>query len=114
VVEFQGIAAPNEQMRRDVLAATRQQVSEEMTRAGRTIDPPALNLLVERASGDINRLRGDIERLLLYTEGQTRIGRDDVAEIVASDVGVENEWAVTDAISAGDLARALKELGRRM
>ena len=114
VVGFEGIAADNPQMRRDVLAAARQQVSEEMARAGRTIEPPALNLLVERASGDINRLRGDIERLLLYTEGQTRIGRDDVAEIVASDVGVEDEWAVVNAISNGDVARALKELGRRM
>jgi DNA polymerase III delta subunit len=114
VVGFEGIAVDNPQMRRDVLAAARQQVSEEMTRAGRTIDAPALNLLVERASGDINRLRGDIERLLLYTEGQTRIGRDDVAEIVASDVGVEDEWAVVNAISNGDVGRALKELGRRM
>jgi DNA polymerase III delta subunit len=114
LVAFEGIAADNPQARRDVLAAARQQVAEEMTRAGRTIDPPALNLLVERASGDINRLRGDIERLLLYTEGQTRIGRDDVAEIVASDVGVEDEWAVVNAISNGDSARALKELGRRL
>ena len=38
----------------------------------------------------------------------------DVAEIVASDVGVEDEWAVVNAISNGDVGRALKELGRRM
>ena len=61
------------------------------------------------------KLRGDVERLLLYTEGQKRISRDDVDEIVVDvEVAVEDEWAVVNAIADGDAGRALREAGRRL
>ncbi|MCY0541646.1 hypothetical protein OVW21_26830, partial [Klebsiella pneumoniae] len=64
--------------------------------------------------GDISRLRGDLERLFLYTPGQARISEDDVREIVRSDVAVEDEWAVVNAIGDGDLPRALRQVALRL
>ncbi|MEZ5319653.1 MAG: hypothetical protein R2752_19790, partial [Vicinamibacterales bacterium] len=86
----------------------------DLAAVGRTIEPAAAQLLVERAGGDINRLRGDLERLLLYTEGQKRIARADVEEIASAPTGVDDEWAVVNAIASGDAATALREVGRRL
>jgi DNA polymerase-3 subunit delta len=88
-------------------------VKDEMARVGRTMDPAAIHLLVERAGGDVSKLRGDVERLLLYTEGQSRISRDDVAEIASVGTQVD-DWGVVNAIADGDAGRALKEAGLRM
>jgi DNA polymerase III delta subunit len=73
-----------------------------------------LQVLVERAGGDISRLRDDIERLLLYTEGQKRVSPEDVDEIVAAQVTVADEWAVVNAIAAGDAGRAVREAAARL
>ena len=83
---------------------------QEFEAAGRTIDPAAVQLLVDRAGGDISKLRGDVERLLLYTEGRNdhhgdrhrggRRGRE-------ADV---DDWAVVNAIGDGDVgARAARD-----
>lgn len=114
VTRFDGLSADSPSARRDARSTAAAWVQEELTRAGRTIEPAAVQLLVDRAGGDISRLRADIERVMLYTEGQDRIGRADVAETVSNDVIVEDEWAVVNAISGGDSARALREVGLRM
>jgi DNA polymerase-3 subunit delta len=88
-------------------------VVADITRTGRTIDPAALLMLVDRAGGDITKLRGDVERLLLYTEGQARISREDVAEVSTAE-GVIDEWGVVNAIAEGDAGRALREVGARL
>ncbi|MFI5178977.1 MAG: DNA polymerase III subunit delta [Vicinamibacterales bacterium] len=114
VTEFAGLSADGPAGRRDARAAVLEQVGRELAEAGRAIDSRVLGVLVDRAGGDINRLRGDIERLLLYTEGQARISPEDVDEIVTSHVSVEDEWAVVNAIAAGDTARALREVALRL
>ena len=112
VTTFSGFDAGGRPGRGDGRAAAVAWVREELSRIGRQIESPALQLLVDRAGGDITKLRGDVERLLLYTEGQQRISRDDVAEVAA--VGTEvDDWAVVNAIADGDLARALREVGLR-
>jgi len=114
VVSFGGIGAGGPPgARQDARSVATDLVRGEMTHAGRTIDPPALALLVDRAGGDITKLRGDLERLLLYTEGQKRISREDVSEIV-SEGAPEDDWAVVNAIADQDTARALRETGRRL
>lgn len=110
VVEFGGLAGGDS--RRGNPAAD--WLREEMVRAGRALDPEAARLLVSRCGGDITKLRADIERVLLYAEGRNRIGVDDVLEVVVDANAVEDEWAVVNAIAAGDAARALVEVGRRM
>lgn len=89
-------------------------VNDELARAGRTIDGAALGVLVDRTGYDITRLRGDLERLLLYTQGQSRISQDDVLEVVSSETQVQDDWAVVNAITDGDAARALVEVGARL
>jgi DNA polymerase-3 subunit delta len=88
-------------------------LQEEVARHGRTLDPEAARLLVNRAAGDIGKLRGDLERLLLYTEGRPKIGAADVREVVTEEFALD-DWGVVNAIADGDAARALVETGRRL
>jgi DNA polymerase-3 subunit delta len=87
-------------------------LQEEVARHGRTIDPDAVRLLVARAAGDIGKLRGDLERLLLYTEGRPTIAAADVREVVTEEFALD-DWGVVNAMADGDTARALVETGRR-
>ena len=87
-------------------------LQQELVQHGRTIDPDAARMLVGRAAGDISKLRGDLERLLLFTEGRPRITAADVREVVSEEFALD-DWAVVNAIADGDAARALVETGRR-
>lgn len=60
-------------------------------------------------TGDVGRLRGEIDRLLLYAMGQPRITLDDVRE-VAGPAALQDDWAMTNAIEAGQAADALRQL----
>jgi DNA polymerase-3 subunit delta len=95
-------------------AAAKSWLQEELTRAGRPIDKDAVELLVERTGGDITRLRGDVERVLLYTEGRPRVTRADIAETMSSGQTVEDDWGVVNAIGDGNAARALREVAIRL
>jgi len=101
-------------MAREVRAAAVALVQEEIAKAERTIEPAGIQLLVQRAGSDVSQLRGDLERLLLYTQGQKRISAEDVDEVISSEIAVEDEWAVVNAIGNGDAGRALREVGRRL
>jgi DNA polymerase III delta subunit len=60
-------------------------------------------------NGDVNRLRGEIDRLLLYALGQKRITVEDVRE-VAGPAALQDDWAMTNAIEAGQAGEALRQL----
>ena len=77
--------------------------------AGQQIDPAAARLVAERAGTDIARLRGDVERLLLYTAGQPKITLEDAREVVSAETA-QDDWAVTNAIQRRDAAEALRQL----
>ena len=109
---FSGLAGGGRPGQGGARAAALEWVREELARIGREIEGPALQMLADRAGGDVTKLRGDVERLLLYTEGQRRISRDDVAEVTSVSTEVD-DWAVVNAIADGDLARALREVGLR-
>ncbi len=111
-VEFGGLAADNANERREVRRDAAVQLQREFTMAGRTVEAKAIEMLVERAGGDISKLHGDVERLLLYTEGQETITRADVEEVVTAESDVD-DWAVVNAIGDGDAARALRETALR-
>lgn len=113
VTEFLGLAAGP--MDRGGARSSAMSLAEDaIARAGRSIDRAALQLLAERSGNDVTKLRGDLDRLLLYTEGQDRITRADVDEIAVAGLSVEDEWAVVNAISDGDAARALRETAIRL
>jgi DNA polymerase III subunit delta len=88
-------------------------LKDELVRLGRTIEPEAAQLLAGRAGGEISKLRGDVEKLLLFVGSRVRITTDDVMEVVSDPQAVDDDWAVVNAIAAGDAARALVETGRR-
>lgn len=113
IVEFGGLAADGMAARREGRRTAQEWLQEELTRAGRAIDSDAARLLVARAGHDITKLRGDVERLLLFAEGRKRISADDVMEVVAEEQTVDDDWAVVNAIGDGDPARALAEMGKR-
>jgi DNA polymerase III delta subunit len=113
VVVFGGLAADDARARQEARRAAADQLRREFEAAGRPIEPSALQMLMERAGGDISKLRGDVERLMLYTEGEPRITRADVQEVAAAETAVEDEWAVVNAIGDGDVARALRETAAR-
>jgi DNA polymerase III subunit delta len=77
---------------------------------GRAVDPEAVRLLAERAGTDIGRLRGDVERVLLYTLGERTITAEHVRDVTSPAVS-QDDWAVTRAIGKGAPGAALKELG---
>jgi DNA polymerase-3 subunit delta len=77
--------------------------------AGTAIDPAAARLLAGRAGPDLKRLRGDVERLLLYALGQKTITIDDARE-VAGPASLVDDWAMTNAIEEGRPGEALRQL----
>jgi hypothetical protein len=114
VVMFGGLGDATPAGRRDAQLDATAVVKDEMARAGRTLAPVALTRLVAASGGDITRLRGDLERLLLYTEGRTQISADDVGEVVSVEVTSGDDWALVNAVSEGDPARALREAASRL
>jgi DNA polymerase III subunit delta len=84
-------------------------IKNRVTAAGAQIDPASARLLGERSGADIKRLRNDVERLLLYALGQKMISLDDVRQIVGP-ATLQDDWAMTNAIEAGDGATALRQL----
>ena len=102
------------------LADAQQWVRTRVAAAGAEIEPAAARLVAQLAgfppqardkgpSGDVKRLRADVDRLLLYALGQQRITADDVRD-VAGPAALQDDWAMTNAIEAGYAADALRQL----
>jgi DNA polymerase-3 subunit delta len=112
-VECYGLETATANARREAATAAKSQVQSEMLQMGRSMDPAAVTLLVERTGLDITQLRGAIERLLLYVGDKKAITLDDVREVVGEHAFVD-DWAVINAIGDGDAARALKGVAQRL
>jgi DNA polymerase III delta subunit len=84
-------------------------VRTRVAAGGSEIDPAAARLLVTRAGLDVRRLRAEVERLLLYALGQPRIGVDE-ARAIAGPSALLDDWALTNAIEAGEVGEALRQL----
>ena len=112
VVECWGLKTEKSPRFLDLRAAAR--VAEQLIRkavgeAGQQIDPAAARLVAERAGVDIVRLRGDIDRLMLYAAGKPRITLADAQEIVSAEAA-HDDWAVTNAIQCRNTGEALRQL----
>ena len=84
-------------------------VANRVSAAGMRMDPAGARLLADRCGTDVTRLRNDVDRLLLYALGQASITIDDVREIVGP-AALQDDWAMTNAIEAGDGRTALRQL----
>jgi DNA polymerase-3 subunit delta len=116
VVECWGLK--NEKNPRFVDARASARKAEEMVRravaeSGQQIEPAAARLVAERAGIDIVRLRGDLERLMLYTVGKAKITLADAQDVVSAE-SAQDDWAVTNAIQQRNTAEALRQLSLAM
>jgi DNA polymerase III delta subunit len=84
-------------------------VRTRIAAGGIDVDPQAVRLLVARSGLDLKRLRGEVDRLLLYALGQTRIALED-ARAIAGPAALLDDWAMTNAIEAGQAGEALRQL----
>lgn len=84
-------------------------VVNRVVAAGMKIEPAGARLLAERCGTDVKRLRNDVDRLLLYALGQKSITLDDVREVVGP-AALQDDWAMANAIEAGDGKTALRQL----
>jgi DNA polymerase-3 subunit delta len=104
----------------DVGAAARW-IQARVEQGSARIDSPAARAMAVTAgfpdrpsrdgrTGDVKRLRNDVERLLLYTLGQKTITLDDVRAL-AGPASLQDDWAMTNAIEAAQTGEALRQLG---
>lgn len=91
------------------LADAERFVRTRVAAAGAAIEPAAARLVAQRAGTDVRRLRADIERLMLYALGQQQITADDVREVTGP-AGLQDDWAMTNAIESGHAGEALRQL----
>ena len=84
-------------------------VKQAAVEAGIQIEPAAARLVAERAGADIGKLRGDVERLMLFAAGSPKITVSDARAVVSAESS-QDDWAVTTAIQRGQAAEALREL----
>jgi len=102
------------------LAAAQQWVRARVAKDGFEIDPAAARLLGELAGfpayardkgprGDVRRLRAEADRVMLYALGAQNITVDDVRQIAGPRM-LQDPWAMTNAIEAGQPAEALRQL----
>lgn len=112
IVESWGLKGEKDPRFLDLRAIARraeQLVRQAATEAGQQIEPQAARLVAERAGADIVRLRGDMDRLLLYAAGKPKITLADAKEVVSAESS-QDDWAVTNAIQQGNAAEALRQL----
>lgn len=113
VVECWGLKTEKNPRYLDLRAAARMAellVRKAVAEEGQQIDPAAARLVAERAGVDIVRLRGDLDRLMLYAAGKPKITLADVQDVVSAESS-NDDWAVTTAIQNGNAREALRQLG---
>ena len=91
------------------LRSAMQFAADRVKAAGKRIDAAGLTALVERAGPDIVRLRKDVDTLVLFVGDAPAITDKDVRLVVGAAQQFD-DWAVTNAIGAGDAATALRHV----
>jgi DNA polymerase-3 subunit delta len=102
------------------LAAAERWVRERVLKAGVEIEPAGARVMAALAgfpdrpqkdgrTGDVKRLRGEVDRLLIYALGQKKITADD-ARAIAGPAAIQDHWAMTNAIESGQAGAALRQL----
>ncbi|MBI2219802.1 MAG: DNA polymerase III subunit delta [Acidobacteria bacterium] len=86
-------------------------IREAASATGRQFEPGAAQLLAERSGGDISKLRADVDHVLLFAQGKRAITKADVEAVSSDREGVQDPWAIVNAIERGQAAEALRLLG---
>lgn len=75
-----------------------------------TIDPKAVNLLLQTTGLSLGRIRAEIEKLVLYAAGESTITPAHVRDLVIPENDSEGVFALIDAVRNANAARALLEI----
>ncbi|BCS34100.1 hypothetical protein TBR22_A33290 [Luteitalea sp. TBR-22] len=108
-VECEGFSTDGFNGAQSALRDAMQFAADRVKASGKRIDAPGLTALVERAGPDIVRLRKDIDTLVLFVGDAPAITEQDVRLVVGAAQQFD-DWAVTNAIAAGDAATALRHV----
>jgi DNA polymerase-3 subunit delta len=93
------------ELRRFAAHEARAEAESLARHAGLSIEPAALDLLVEALGADIARIAVEVEKLSLYASGR-RISADDIAAL-APDARATTIFALVNALGRRDRGRAL-------
>lgn len=85
-------------------------IARAAERRGKQLAPDAAELLAECLGRDLAAIDGEMEKLSLYVGDRPAIGLQDVCAVVTASAGPA-AFDLTNAITAGDAAAALKALG---
>ena len=80
------------------------------TQYGVSFNQGARRLLLDHAGEDVNTLRGDVERVLLYAAGRKIVGAEQVSAAISTSVAAGGGWTLSNHVTAGRTADALREL----
>jgi DNA polymerase III delta subunit len=75
-----------------------------------TIDPKALNLLLQTTGLRLGRIRAEVEKLVLYAAGESAITPAHVKDVVIPENESEGVFALIDAVRNSNASRALLEI----
>ena len=75
-----------------------------------TIEPKALNLLLQTTGLSLGRIRAEIEKLVLYAAGESTITSVHVRDLVIPENDSEGVFALIDAVQNSNAPRALLEI----
>lgn len=89
----------------DTAEDLRRLIDAECRNAGIAIDSDARDLLESLIGGDRLASRGEIQKLLLYAKGMTRIAVDDVLSVVGDASALAMDELI-DAVASGDVPTA--------
>ncbi|MCD4825628.1 MAG: DNA polymerase III subunit delta [Phycisphaerae bacterium] len=77
---------------------------------GKNIEPAAASMLATTIGSDLASLTRELEKLAIYADKRPAITTQDVTDIVVGNAANPKAFAITNAIQAGDIKTALKEL----
>ena len=117
VVEFWGLKADREARGpgavREAFEKGATFIVSTLQESGVAIDKAAISALLEHAGTDIAALRNVVEQLAIYASARGRVTLEDV-HALARGAAVVNDWALTDAVAAGNAREALRQLRRQL
>jgi DNA polymerase III delta subunit len=104
----------------DDVAGAERWVRTRVAQDGVSIEPAGARLIAvcagfpDRAkqdgrTGNLQRMRGEVDRLLLFALGQKTITLDDVKQVVGP-AALQDDWAMPNAIEQGRTGEALRQL----
>jgi DNA polymerase-3 subunit delta len=86
-------------------------VAARLDRDELSIEPAATRALIDAVGIDLPRIRGEIDKLVLYAAGETTITASHVRDVVVSSDESAGVFALVDYIKNGNPAAAIRELG---